>query len=89
MKPLSPLQQGMLFHGLVSPSSGVDIEQIVIRLKESFDVARFEQAWCDVIMRHPILRTQFQWQEVSEPQQVVLPSVQLPIVFWRYPKILL
>jgi hypothetical protein len=32
--PLSPMQQGMLFHRLFSWSSGVDVEQIVCTLEE-------------------------------------------------------
>jgi hypothetical protein len=32
--PLSPMQQGMLFHTLYARGSGVDIEQIVCTLNE-------------------------------------------------------
>jgi hypothetical protein len=46
---LSPLQQGMLFHALSAPGAGVDIEQIIVTLHESLDVATFEQAWRDVM----------------------------------------
>ena len=34
---LSPMQQGMLFHYLKDPHSGVDIEQIVVHLPEKID----------------------------------------------------
>jgi hypothetical protein len=69
---LSPLQQGMLFHALSAPGAGVDIEQIIVTLHESLDVATFEQAWRDVMQRHPILRTRFRWKDVAEPCQEVL-----------------
>lgn len=77
--PLSPLQQGMLFHSLYAPGSGVDIEQVVCDLHEDLDVAAFERAWQRVIQRHPALRTAFQWQELGEPRQVVHGGVECPV----------
>ena len=76
---LSPLQQGMLFHTLADSHRGVDIEQISITLRESLDTPRFVTAWQQVIERHAILRTQFVWEGVSEPQQVVATQVELPV----------
>ena len=40
--PLSPMQQGMLFHHLKEPHSGVDIEQLVVHLPEAIDAPRLE-----------------------------------------------
>ena len=37
--PLSPLQQGMLFHSLDRSDSGVDLEQVLCTLTEPLDVA--------------------------------------------------
>ena len=65
--PLSPMQQGMLFHSLLAPDSGVDIEQLYCELHEALDVAAFQRSWRCVIERHPILRTSFSWQGVDEP----------------------
>ena len=76
---LSPMQQGMLFHYLKDPHSGVDIEQIVVHLPEEIDPARFEMAWQWLVRRHDILRTRFVW-EGSETQQEVLPEVVVPFV---------
>ena len=83
--PLSALQQGMLFHSLSSPDSGVDMEQILCTLREPLRISVFEHAWSQVIERHPVLRTRFQWQDVGEPIQVVEPSVGLPLHYydWR------
>jgi len=54
---LSPMQQGMLFHSLYQPRSGIDIEQMVCRLPEAIEAQTFLKAWNFVIQRHPILRT--------------------------------
>jgi amino acid adenylation domain-containing protein/non-ribosomal peptide synthase protein (TIGR01720 family) len=76
---LSPMQQGMLFHYLKDPHSGVDIEQIVVHLPEKIDARRLEMAWQWLVRRHDILRTKFVW-EGSETQQEVLPEVAVPFV---------
>ena len=76
--PLSPLQQGMLFHTLLDPGSGVDIEQLLCELHEALDVAAFQRAWRCVVARHPVLRTNLHWENLSEPQQEVHAQVELP-----------
>jgi hypothetical protein len=83
--PLSPLQQGMLFHTVYAPQSGVDIEQIVCTLPEPLDTSAFEQAWQRVIQRHDILRTSFRWDGLEQPLQVVHAAVVCPfeIYDWR------
>jgi amino acid adenylation domain-containing protein/non-ribosomal peptide synthase protein (TIGR01720 family) len=77
--PLTPMQQGMLFHTLLSPGSGVYFEQLVCRLRAPFDAAAFEQAWQRVLERHSILRTAFVWEGLERPLQVVHQRPQLPI----------
>src|ERR1700684_2148148 len=79
---LSPMQQGMLFHYLKDPHSGVDIEQIVVHLPEKIDSRRLEMAWQWLGRRHDIFRTSFVW-EGSETQQEVLPEVTVPFVVHR------
>ena len=72
---LSPLQLGMLFHSLHASSAGVDLEQCICELREEIDVARFAQAWREVVSRHAILRTSFVLER-GEPRQVVHPASQ-------------
>ena len=74
---LSPLQQGMLFHALSAPATGVDIQQVIVTLAERVDVAALELALCDVMRRHPILRTRFRWLDVEEPCQEVLAQAEI------------
>jgi len=83
--PLSPLQQGILFHSLDVPGSGVYCGQMLCELKGNLNLSAFEQAWQQAIDRHSILRTGFVWQGVKEPVQVVHRQVKLPITHhnWR------
>ncbi len=74
--PLTPLQQGMLYHALSEPHSGVDIEQMVCVLREPIDPQRLRRAWEDVVSRHAILRTAFRWE--TAPVQEVWSLVELP-----------
>jgi condensation domain-containing protein len=68
--PLSPMQEGMLFHSLYAPESGVYITQVACTLV-NLNVLALEQAWQEVIDRHPILRTAFAWENLKKPLQVV------------------
>jgi NRPS condensation-like uncharacterized protein len=83
--PFSPMQQGMLFHTLYAPDSGVYCEQISCSLNGNLNVSAFKQAWRQVVQRHPILRTAFLWEGLDEPLQVVRLRVTLPWVQedWR------
>jgi natural product biosynthesis luciferase-like monooxygenase protein/amino acid adenylation domain-containing protein len=77
--PLSPLQQGLLFHALATPHSGVDIEQVVVGLRETLDLAAWERAWQRVTEHHEVLRTNFHWHGTTEPHQEIQPRVTVPI----------
>ncbi len=76
--PLSSMQQGMLFHSLLSPAAGVYIEQLLCDLQEVVDEAALSQAWATVIGRHPVLRTDFRWVDLDQPQQQVQAQVEIP-----------
>jgi amino acid adenylation domain-containing protein len=69
--PLSPLQQGMLFHNLASTQPGVDVEQMLFEISGVIDSEAFRRAWERVIERHAVLRTSFHWEGLDEPVQVV------------------
>lgn len=80
--PLTPLQQGLLFHSLYEPQSGVYIEQLSCLLRGHLDHAAFIDAWRMVIGRSTPLRTAFMWQELDNPMQVVLPGEAPPLSSW-------
>jgi alpha-ketoglutarate-dependent taurine dioxygenase len=76
--PLSPMQQGMLFHALYEPESGAYLMHVIGTLPGHLNVAAFKQAWARLLSRHPVLRTSFLWEGVNEPLQVVREQVELP-----------
>ena len=69
--PLSPAQQGILFHSLYQPESGVYFGQLLCVLRGDLNVSAFRNSWQKVVDRHPILRTCFLWENLKEPVQAV------------------
>lgn len=84
--PLSPIQQGLLFHLLYHPGSEAYFTQTWGTLVGSLNVAAFQQAWQQVVDQHPILRTAFVWEQLDAPLQVVYRRVTLPFEQqdWRH-----
>jgi amino acid adenylation domain-containing protein len=83
--PLSPMQQGMVFHTLYTPESGVYFEQTTFTIQGQFNVPALEKAWQRAFDRHTILRTSFVWQGLDRMLQVVHPDVKAPLELqdWR------
>ncbi|RYD78279.1 MAG: non-ribosomal peptide synthetase, partial [Verrucomicrobiaceae bacterium] len=73
--PSTSLQQGMVFHWLSAPNTGIDIEQLVCVLPESIDATHLRRAWEQACIRHPALRTRFCLKET--PEQEILPECAL------------
>jgi Condensation domain/AMP-binding enzyme len=77
--PLSPMQEGMLFHGLTLPGSGLYVSQLGCVIEGPLDVAAFRRAWAETMERHPVLRTAFRWADVPRPLQVVVSGLDVPL----------
>ncbi len=75
--PLSPMQQGILFHALREPEANLYVTQLVLNLT-GLDVPRFIQAWREVSNRHEILRSGFFWQGDAS-LQVVWREAKIPV----------
>ena len=67
--PLSPMQEGMLFHSLYDQSDAY-INQTSFAI-DGLDVVRFQHAWQQVVNRHDALRTGFVTVESKVLQYVV------------------
>ncbi len=78
--PLTPMQEGMLFHALYEPETGLYVEQVSCDLLGDLDPRALERAWRRAVERHPVLRTSFVWKRQQQPLQVVHPRVELPFL---------
>ena len=83
--PLSPMQQGMLFHSIYAAGSSMYFEQMSCVLEGEVNGIAFEQAWQAVVDRHSVLRSSFIWEELDAPVQIVNRRVEIPLTHydWR------
>ncbi len=83
--PLSPMQQGMLFHSELEEHAGNYIIQFTCTLRGNLNVEQFVRAWQMVLNRHSSLRAKIFTLPGRDPLQVVLQNVELPWIFhdWR------
>ncbi len=83
--PLSPLQEGMLYHTLDDSHKGLYIQQMVTDFEGTIERQAFENAWKQVIQRHESLRTSFHTESSEMPLQVVHQEVSVPFRWhdWR------
>ncbi|MGO4129851.1 condensation domain-containing protein, partial [Inquilinus sp. YAF38] len=78
--PLSPMQQGLLFHALHAPETGLYVNQVLATFDGPLDAGRFARAWEAAIEQHDILRTGFLWDgALTAPLQLVRRSVPVPV----------
>ncbi|MCP4155882.1 MAG: non-ribosomal peptide synthetase, partial [bacterium] len=70
--PLTPMQEGMLFHSLLEEQSAVYFEQLSYRLHGEMDAALVESSLNRMFKRYDVLRTAFIHEGFDRPLQVVL-----------------
>ncbi|WLH14379.1 non-ribosomal peptide synthase/polyketide synthase [Pseudomonas hefeiensis] len=83
--PLSPMQQGMLFHTLYEQQAGNYINQLRVDVA-GLDVERFRQAWQAAMDAHEVLRSSFVWDgDFKRALQVVHKQLEVAFVLhdWR------
>jgi len=75
--PMSPLQEGLLFHTLFHQGDQTAyVEQFSYRIEGDFDADLFLQSWQELVQRHDILRTVFEYEKTKQPCQIVLKQMQ-------------
>ncbi|QHF44578.1 non-ribosomal peptide synthetase [Pseudomonas sp. S35] len=83
--PLSPMQQGMLFHSVYEDRGDTYVNQLAVDI-DGLDAPGFIRAWQTVIERHDILRSGFLWEDgLVQPLQCVHKHLTLPVreLDWR------
>ncbi len=80
--PLTPLQQGLLFHASTAQGSADDLYavQLDVNVTGPLDPQRLRDAVHTVINRHPNLAARFS-QQFDEPVQIIPAD---PVIGWRY-----
>ncbi|MFG1664157.1 amino acid adenylation domain-containing protein [Streptomyces sp. Y7] len=80
--PLSPLQEGLLFHAALDDRGGPDVYtvQAVLALDGPVDAARLRASWEALVARHAALRASFCHVSGAQMVQVIAREVTLP---WR------
>ncbi|MGC0153207.1 amino acid adenylation domain-containing protein [Chromobacterium vaccinii] len=78
--PLSPLQQGMLFHSVADAADAAYLEQLSSVVSGPLDPDAFADAWRAILARHPLLRSGFHWRELAQPLQAAMRSAPLPVL---------
>ncbi|MCE4056445.1 non-ribosomal peptide synthetase [Pseudomonas sp. Au-Pse12] len=76
--PLTPMQQGMLFHTLYEPQEQAYINQLRLDI-HGLDPQRFAAAWQEALDRHPILRSSVHWEGLDSAHQLVRSQVKVPL----------
>ncbi|WP_418027853.1 non-ribosomal peptide synthase/polyketide synthase [Paenibacillus sp. JJ1722] len=80
--PLSPMQEGMLFHSILDAKSEAYFEQTVITFNEVLDVYLVQQSLQQLMNRYDIFRTIFMYKETERPLQIVLEEREaMPVHF--------
>jgi amino acid adenylation domain-containing protein len=78
--PLTPLQEGMLFHHLLDESGGdTYVVATLLAVASRERVAQLIEALQALIDRHDVLRTAVLWEGLPQPLQVVCRQARLPV----------
>ncbi|WP_375413898.1 amino acid adenylation domain-containing protein [uncultured Bradyrhizobium sp.] len=74
--PLTPFQEGLLYHDMLGHDAGAAqrpyFQQLIFRMRGPLDCPAFERSWAWLIARHDILRTVFRTGGADRPLQIVV-----------------
>jgi amino acid adenylation domain-containing protein/non-ribosomal peptide synthase protein (TIGR01720 family) len=83
--PLTALQQGILYHALETPETDAYFYQRGFLLRGALSVSHFQRAWEATANRHAALCSNYRWEGLNTPIQIVCKSAAARIIEadWR------
>jgi amino acid adenylation domain-containing protein len=82
--PLTPMQEGILFHSLSDRGTGIYVMQDRYSISGRIDPQALERAWQLLVDRHAIFRTSFLWKTAARPHQLVHRKATLSVNFFDW-----
>ncbi|WP_186762711.1 non-ribosomal peptide synthase/polyketide synthase [Lentzea tibetensis] len=79
--PMTPMQAGMVFHGVSQEGQGLYFEQATFVLDGVPDPDVLARAFQHVVDSTPVLRSGMVWEGVDEPLQLVHAEAEVPVTF--------
>ncbi|MCP4153294.1 MAG: amino acid adenylation domain-containing protein, partial [bacterium] len=79
--PLTPMQEGMLFHYIYNENSSIYFEQFQLNIRGPLDRTAIDKSLRILTQKYDVLRTNFVWQGVERPIQVVRKSKNIDLYF--------
>ncbi|MCR8937086.1 non-ribosomal peptide synthase/polyketide synthase [Brevibacillus laterosporus] len=79
--PLTPLQEGMLFHSIKDEQTSAYYLQMTATIHGDFDLPLFEQSMNTLIENYEVLRTVFVYQNLQRARQVVFKERRMQVYF--------
>ncbi|MFS0553781.1 non-ribosomal peptide synthase/polyketide synthase [Brevibacillus sp. 179-C9.3 HS] len=79
--PLTPLQEGMLFHAVKDSNSSAYCLQMFATIQGDFHLPLFEESINKLVENYEVLRTVFVYQNLQRPRQVVFKERKAPVHF--------
>lgn len=70
--PLTPMQEGILFHSIMDREVTAYFEQTSLELEGELDFPLYKESLNKLIERYDVLRTVFMYEKVKSPVQMVL-----------------
>ncbi|WP_379133787.1 amino acid adenylation domain-containing protein [Paenibacillus sp. sgz500958] len=84
MLPLTPVQEGMLYHSASGRDGEHYFQQLRLRLTGKLDMEAMRRAWQFVAETNEMLRTIYRWERLNSPVQIVLKKLDIPWILHEF-----
>lgn len=82
--PVTPLQEGMLLHAVHGDEPGSYVQQITMELHGAVHLDALRTAWQELARRNEVLRSEFRWQDLNQPCQILRRDAPIAITIFDW-----